>query len=268
MMSNKDIDKVNKSLANTAKILDRIGRRMDKIQEAEEKKWAKWEQEQKAEREKQAEERKRQTEEQRAERKKQAEERKRQTEEQRAERKKQAEERKRQTEEQRAERKKQAEERKKWEEELKGYRKEFNQFMDRTGDLEENLAISGLINQFNKRGIKIDRVIQDHPASHIIEFDFIALNDTEAVVIEVKCNLKHSDVYKFLKRLKQVQKICLELKLKDKKVYGAVAFLTNSTKKSRDVAQKEGLFLISGTGDTIIESPKNFKPKLIELEAD
>ena len=267
-MSNKDINNFDKNLADTVKILNKIGRAMDRMQaerEADIKKQAEERKKQAEERKKEAEERKRQEKKQAEERKKEAEERKRQEKKQAEERKKEAEERKRQEREK-------TEEQKKWEEELKAYRKEFNQFMGRTGnqwgDLGENLIKGSLVKRLNERGIKIDRVIQDYPASHIAEFDFIALNGTEAVVIEVKCSLNRGDVYKFLKRLKKVQKICPDLKLKEKKIYGAVAFLTKATKKSREAAKKEGLFLISGTGDTIIESPKNFKPKLIELEAD
>ena len=49
---------------------------------------------------------------------------------------------------------------------------------------------------------------------------------------------------------------------KEKTVYGAMAFLIKSNRRAESLAEKQGFFVISATGDVIIKNEKNFKPKV------
>ena len=91
------------------------------------------------------------------------------------------------------------------------------------------------------------------------EFDIIAVNGSEVVVVEVKTTLKPRDVDYFIESLKDFKKCFRDYK--NKKVYGAVAFL-KSDSKAHVFSERKGLFVIRATGDSasLINKP-DFKPK-------
>ena len=47
---------------------------------------------------------------------------------------------------------------------------------------------------------------------------------------------------------------------KNKKIYGAMAFLIKSNREANSLAEKQGFFVIQATGDVIIQNKKDFKP--------
>ena len=82
----------------------------------------------------------------------------------------------------------------------------------------------------------------------------------EVVVVEVRTNLTVSDVNEFIKKLKKFKKWRSEYK--DKKIYGAVAYLKKSA-SSNIYADKKKLFVIKAKGDSAsITNAKDFKPKV------
>ena len=85
------------------------------------------------------------------------------------------------------------------------------------------------------------------------------INGTETVVVEVKATLDPSDVRKFTESIKQFK--TLWPKFKDKTIYGAMAFLIRANRQADGLAQKQGFFVISATGDVIIQNKKDFQPK-------
>jgi len=91
------------------------------------------------------------------------------------------------------------------------------------------------------------------------EFDILAINGAEIVVVEVKTTLRPSDVSDFLKSLKDFKKYCPQYQ--SHTVYGAVAYL-RSDAKSAVYSENKGLFVIRATGDSAsIMNKKGFKPK-------
>ena len=132
-------------------------------------------------------------------------------------------------------------------------------FGNRWGKLGENLIKGSLVQRLNDRGIKVERVITNAKNSSS-EFDIIAINGTETVVVEVKATLDPSDVRKFTESIKQFKTLWPEFK--DKTIYGAMAFLIRANRQADGLAQKQGFFVISATGDVIIQNKKDFQPKV------
>lgn len=92
------------------------------------------------------------------------------------------------------------------------------------------------------------------------EFDIVAVNGEEVVVVEVKTTLQVRDVNRFVSRsLKYFTKICQEYE--GQTIYGAVAFLKGHESVVSH-AVKQGLFVIRATGSSAsIVNSKGFMPK-------
>ena len=94
------------------------------------------------------------------------------------------------------------------------------------------------------------------------EIDIIAKNGKEVVAVEVKTTLRVKDVNKLLNVLKRFSQLLPECK--EKKLYGAVAYL-RSQDSSEIYAEKKGLFVIRATGNSSrIINKKDFKPKAFQ----
>ena len=161
--------------------------------------------------------------------------------------------------------------------ELNDSLKEANgNFNNKWGHFFENLLVGDLVKLLNKWNIKVDRIIQrfvlKRPDGTIsAEYDLMAINGKEIVLVEVKTTLSKDDVGRFLKKLKEFKGLCREYK--DKTLYGAVAYMSiknpDYSKKfkdlsSSDMAQDKGLFLIKSPGGatdvSTIANKKGFKP--------
>ena len=130
---------------------------------------------------------------------------------------------------------------------------------NRWGKLGENLVKGSLVQKLKERGVKVEAVVTNAKKAGV-EFDIIAINGKETVVVEVKATLDPSDVEKFKKNIKQFKNLWPDFKKKT--VYGAMAFLLKSNRQAESLAEKEGFFVISATGDVIIKNEKDFKPKV------
>ena len=136
-------------------------------------------------------------------------------------------------------------------------------FTSQWGKLIESLVEGDVIPILNLRGIEVTDTLRRRSGRRDgidYEFDIIAINGSEIVIIEVKTTLRPEDVRDFVKKLKQAKNWMPEYA--DKKVYGAVAFLTDDSGTSA-MAEKKGLFVIRATGDSasIINSVE-FVPKI------
>ena len=132
-------------------------------------------------------------------------------------------------------------------------------FGNRWGKLGENLVKGNLAQRLSERGIKVDKVITNAKNRHS-EFDIIAINGKEAVVVEVKATLDPSDVEEFQGDMKHFKEWWPEFK--NKRVYGAMAFLMKANRQADSLAQKKGFFVIEAVGDVLIQNKKNFKPQV------
>ena len=100
-------------------------------------------------------------------------------------------------------------------------------FTSQWGKLIESLVEGDLIKLLRQRNIEVESVVPRRKGSksgQSYEFDLIAINSTELVIVEVKTTLKPQDIKDFLKKLKNAKTFMPEYK--NWIVYGAVAFLT------------------------------------------
>ncbi len=136
-----------------------------------------------------------------------------------------------------------------------------NLFTTQWGKLVESLVEGELIRLLSDRGIKVESVLQRRRGARNginYEFDLIAVNTEQIVIVEVKTTLRPDDVKDFIKKLKMAKVFMPEYK--QMKIYGAVAFLTANA-GSEQMAGKQGLFVIRATGGSsrIINSD-DFEP--------
>ncbi len=136
-------------------------------------------------------------------------------------------------------------------------------FTSQWGKLVESLVEGDILALLNKRGIQVTDTVKRRAGRRDgvdYEFDIIAINGDEIVIVEVKTTLRPEDIRNFLRKLKQAKNWMPEYA--DKKVYGAVAFLSEDAGTAA-MAEKNGLFVIRATGDSAsIINPEDFVPKV------
>ena len=141
--------------------------------------------------------------------------------------------------------------------------KKLNKFMGETGNrwgaLGENLVEGNLAKRLKEKGFEVEGALT-RLRKKGQEFDIVAVNGNEIVVVEVKATLDPSDVDEFVEKLKQFK--TLWPAFKDCTIYGAMAFLINVNRQADARAEKEGFFVIKATGDVIIQNKEKFKPKV------
>ena len=130
------------------------------------------------------------------------------------------------------------------------------------GKLMESLVEGDLVKMLKERGIDVhqtSRNLKNEDGERNWEFDLLAVNGDEIVVVEVKTTLKVKDVDHFLNKLGDFKELVPYHK--DKKLYGAVAYL-KSDEFSNSYAEKKGLFVIRATGSSAkIINGEGFKAK-------
>ena len=251
---------------------------------AEEQKRALVERQKERQREEKERQKERQREEKERQKERQREEKERQKERQREEkeRQKQAEERQKQAEERQKQakvqekmeaklRKIQEEDRKKTEKSFRKMQRSLDKasgnFTSKWGTFMESLVQGDLLKLMGARGIAVEKILPKvclgrADKTIAMEFDLIAINGEEVVVVEVKTTLTNGKIDKFIKKLENFKNIFPEYK--DKKIYGCVAYLGEHEKSARE-SEENGLFVIKAPGGvsniaTII-NPLDFKPR-------
>ena len=141
----------------------------------------------------------------------------------------------------------------------KQYKKMIGNTGNYWGRLGENLTKGNLAKRLKERGIKVEKVLTRLKRADL-EYDILAVNGKEAVIVEVKASLDSLDVRHFKSNIDQFKKIWPEFK--DKILYGAISYSIKADKEAVNMAKEEGFFVIAATGDVIVENAKNFKPKI------
>ncbi|MCX6277862.1 MAG: hypothetical protein NT004_07180 [Bacteroidetes bacterium] len=135
-------------------------------------------------------------------------------------------------------------------------------FTSQWGKLVESLVEGDLIKLLKKKGIGVERTLRRAKGNHKgqnFEYDIVAINGSEIVIVEVKTTLRPNDVDDFTEKLWKAKTYMREYH--DKIVYGAMAFITADGSSDR-MAEKQGLFVIRATGNSSsIINHKDFKPK-------
>ena len=136
-------------------------------------------------------------------------------------------------------------------------------FTSQWGALMESLVEGDLIPMLQARGIEVEsthpRVSGRRNGEHY-EFDILAINGGEVVVVEVKTTLRSEDVTHFLEKLARFTEY--EPVWKGKKIIGAVAYL-KSDAFVQAYAERQGLFVIRATGSSAsIINRTDFRPRV------
>lgn len=138
----------------------------------------------------------------------------------------------------------------------------YDLFEGQWGKLMESLVEGDLVQLLRARGIDIHQTterIRGSRNGHNFEFDIIAHNGNEIVVVEVKTTLRVNYVKQFLQKLEQV-KTFLPV-YKNFHVYGAIAYLKAEENSDR-FAEKERLFVIRATRNSAsIVNTEDFIPR-------
>ena len=136
------------------------------------------------------------------------------------------------------------------------------QFTSMWGKLVESLVEGDLIRLLNERGIAVERTqqrVSGRKKNLNYEFDIIAVNGEEIVVVEVKTTLKSDNIIHFISKLEHVREWLPEFH--EKKVYGAMAFI-HTEENVITHAQNSGLLVIKATGNSAsIINDNDFRPK-------
>ena len=146
---------------------------------------------------------------------------------------------------------------------MKVLQQELGGIGKRWGNLMESLVRRDLIKLFQEKNIKVEKFAKIdtfHWNKDTYQYDMIAINGREVVVIEVKTNLTIKKIDRFIKRnLRPFKQACPEYK--NRVVYGGIAFL-KANKNIIAYANDQGLFVIQIFEDTIkFINPNNFIPQ-------
>ena len=136
-------------------------------------------------------------------------------------------------------------------------------FTSQWGKLMESLVEGDLVPLLRERGIAVSETFQrltGRRNGEHYEFDIVAGNSAEAVVVEVKTTLRPEHVTDFLDRMSWVTE-WLSM-YRNRPIYGAVAYLRSDASVVRH-AERQGLFVIRATGNSasIVNGP-GFEPRV------
>ena len=156
-------------------------------------------------------------------------------------------------------------------------------FKDKWGSFVENLVKGTLVSLLKSKGIAVTRLIPNYEVNDenlqpIAEFDLIAANGDEMVIVEVKSTLTNEKVDAFVRKIEEFDKSGFPAYQEGKKIYGAMAYMeiyerTKRAKKRKQVAgedsatraARKGLLLIEAPGGDVdfakIVNPEGFEPR-------
>ena len=141
-------------------------------------------------------------------------------------------------------------------------RRTDRRFNSQWGKLVESLVEGDIVRQFNQKNILVEGTSTRNKKTFKnkqYEFDIIAHNGAEIVVVEVKTTLDTRKVDHFIKKLKEFKIVFPEYA--SKKLYGAVAYIVSDGGSDR-YSERQGLFVIRATGNSSsIVNAENFRPR-------
>jgi len=135
-------------------------------------------------------------------------------------------------------------------------------FTGQWGKLMESLVEGDLVNLLRQRGIAVDHTITNPRKNYgerRWEFDILAVNGAEVVVVEVKTTLRADDIACFVQRLHEFPELMTEYA--ERRIYGAVAYLRADGSVTAH-AGRQGLYVIRATGSSAsIVNAAGFTPR-------
>ncbi|MDE0025628.1 MAG: hypothetical protein OXP69_14555 [Spirochaetaceae bacterium] len=135
-------------------------------------------------------------------------------------------------------------------------------FNTQWGKLIESLVEGDLTGLLQRRGIAVQHTVtnpRQNYGERRWEFDIVAINGEEVVVVEVKTTLRVPDIDRFVRRLNEFRDLMPEYA--SRRIYGAVAYL-KAHQQSDVRAERLGLFVIRATGSSAsITNREGFTPR-------
>ena len=133
---------------------------------------------------------------------------------------------------------------------------------NRLGEFVEGMVRPGLVRLFKERGIDLNLTIRDLSArrdGEAAQIDLMAIDDTEAVAVEVKSRLTVEAVDEHVRRMEKFRR--LFPRFSDLRVMAAVAGMVIDDEAVTH-AEANGVFVIGQAGDdaVLLNSP-GFSPK-------
>jgi hypothetical protein len=132
---------------------------------------------------------------------------------------------------------------------------------NRLGEFVEEMVRPAVVRLFQQRGIAVHQVFRGAYAERdgdAMEIDLLVVNNLDAVLVEVKSELKVDDVKEHVSRLLRFKKLFPQYA--GFSVMGAVAGMVVPYDPAR-FAYRQGLFVLSQSGDTVtIRNDAEFKP--------
>ena len=135
------------------------------------------------------------------------------------------------------------------------------EYKNRWGELIESLVSGSLLRMLADRGIAVSKTrkhVMQYKGEPNYEFDIVASNGEEVVVVEVKSTLNPGAVKHFIGQLQLARKT--SRRFRKQRIIGAVAYLSDHCDAST-MAMKRGLLVIRATGDSaVIINEEGFEP--------
>ena len=135
-------------------------------------------------------------------------------------------------------------------------------FNGQWGKLIESLVEGDLVRLLQQRGIAVQHTVtnpRQNYGERRWEFDIVAINGEEVVVVEIKTTLRVPDVDRSIGRLNEFPDLMPEYA--SRRIYGAVAYL-KANQESDVRAERLGLFVIRATGSSAsITNREEFTPR-------
>jgi len=153
---------------------------------------------------------------------------------------------------------------KKTDKKLRDVSKNLGRLGNALGFFVQEMVRPGLVRLMRERGVDVHRTYPnveiDLDDAGAAEFDLIAANGEDVVIVEVKNKLKIEDIHEHIERIGKVRTLLPEYR--NHKIMAAVAGMTVA-KNAAAYAEKQGLFVIAPSGDdvTLLNAP-SFEPKI------
>lgn len=145
---------------------------------------------------------------------------------------------------------------------IQAVNRQIGKLGNRLGEFVEWQIRPAAVRLFQERGIEVHELYTEvsvQRENEGLEIDLLVVNDTEAILIEVKSKLSQKDVDEHLERLAKFKQFMP--RYREVKALGAVAAMIVPQDVAR-YAYRQGLFVLAQSGESvIILNDAQFQPK-------
>ena len=145
---------------------------------------------------------------------------------------------------------------------LKSLGRRFGDLGNRLGEFVEGMVRPGLVRLFRERGLELHQTFRDMSArqgKEAAQIDLMAIDETDAVAIEVKSRLTVEAVDEHLKRMEKFRR--LFPRFSDLRIMAAVAGMVIDD-EAVPYAEERGVFVIGQRGDdAALLNSEEFEPR-------